>query len=676
MSYLLNYKNWKALYESQTNIFEDEKDTGSKTATDPFADMPKDLDQRIKYLVNKAVDTDSAAVKAAGKSPSYWVDPWEAIMDWMYAKGDPGKETENVKKLIEYNPNYEKKIEDAKPTMSKAGIAKCMEHWHGIFNDEGKTATSGSYEKGTNMVSNIVDWAYDKGKETKNPQVEAAIDALTKLSDPAFVSKLIDKEWKKADAYPTGTGGFKILGKDVAFTGADTQFNKELIVEKSKAMLDKLTSVMKKTGKSPRTGLEVQYTINDEGFETEGYVTTDDKSMFLIPKLEFKKDLSQEEKDKLMFRERIDATKAKFSKAATASFFIWYSIISNEELFGKLTQRLEDPTYVKTNYVKMTEQDKINIITGILEISTARWAKSKSISPRDAIYWANSIMWWPVKAKETMPQTITVKPAGEGTEIEVENLWDFSWPYAKGAAAGKELAMTYFKSDQAVIQDGKDKEIDNAVKQIMAEIKSKNGTLKSLRYRIIASTSDEPSAYQANGTVGKPYLASNNNFLVKARAKVIEAALTSAITANAIDPTLVTKDGEDLLANNTMSGAAIYNDKKWMRLDHKDPRATAQTDAEYKALFAKPKHSGILFYVVYTTIEKDKGDPTPEETKVSDYEVVGEWLFQITWSGGGGYRRTKRYTRPRRPIRGINWDKLFPPMLDVLGVDDLCAAYG
>lgn len=670
MSYLLNYKNWKALYESQTNIFEDEKDAGSKTATDPFADMPKDLDQRIKYLVDKSVDTDSAAVKAAGKTTSFWVRPWDAIMDWMFAKGDPGKETENVKKLIQYTPNYEKKIEDAKPTMKKVDMARCMEHWNGIFNDEGKTA-----ETKVNSIKNGINWTEYKA-DGKNPQVEAAIDALTKLSDPAFVSKLIDKEWKKADAYPTGTGGFKIFGKDVAFTGADTQFNKELIVEKSKAILDKLTSVMKKTGKSPRTGFDVQYTTNDKGFTTEGYVTADDKSMFLIPKLEFKKVLSQDEKNKLITRDKVENVEKNFSKDATASFFIWYSIISNEESFKRLQGNLEDPAYVKTNYVKMTEKDKIDIINGIMQEARERWAKSSWVSPEAAIYFATSIMWWPVKAKETMPETIVVKPAGEGTDVEYENEWDFSWPYAKGAA-GKELAMTYFKSDSAIIQDGKDKEIDNAVKQIMAEIKSKNGTLKSLKYRIVASTSDEPSAYISPNKKGSTYNTTNNEPLVRDRAKVIETALTAAITANGIDPILVIKEGETLTPNNTLEGGiAKYQEKKWMRLDHKDPRATAQTDAEYKALFAKPKHSGILFNVVYTTIEKEKGDPTPEETMVSDYKVVGEWLYQITWSGSGGYKKKKRRTRPRRPIRGINWDNIFPPMIDVLGVDDLCDAYG
>jgi len=677
MSHIKNFKDWFRVYESagfkyQPGMAIFEEDDKKKEKEE---DIPKDLDQRIKYLVDKSVDTDSAAVKAAGKTTGFWVRPWDAIMDWMFAKGDPGKETENVKKLIEMTPNYEKKIEDSKPTMKKVDIARCMEHWNGIFNDEGKTAKTT-----VNSIKNGINWTEYKA-DGKNPQVESAIDTLTKLSDPAFVSKLIDKEWKKADAYPTGTGGFKIFGKDVAFTGADTQFDKGLIVEKSKAILDKLNSVMKKTGKSPRTGLEVQYTINDEGFSNEGYVTTDDKSMFLIPKLEFKKDLSQEEKDKLMFREKIDAVKAKFSKAATASFFIWYSIISNEESFKKLQGNLEDPTYVKTNYVKITEQDKIDIINGIMEEARERWAKSSWISPEAAIYFATSIMWWPVKAKETMPETIVVKPAGEGTEVEYENLWDFSWPYAKDG--GKELAMTYFKSDQAIIQDGKAAEIDNAVKQILAEIKSKNGTLKSLSYRVVASTSDEPSAYATFNKTTTNIGIQNNIPLVKDRAKVIEDALIAAITANKIDTTLVTKDGEDLIANNTMGGVAVYTEKKWMRTDRKNvgkgpngETANAQTNAEYQALFSKAKHSGILFHVIYTTIEKEKGDPTPEETTVSDYKVVGEWLYQITWSGSGGYKKKKRRTRPRRPIRGINWDKLFPPMMDVLGVDDLCDAYG
>lgn len=659
MSYLLNYKNWRALYENQVAVFEEDKDKNK--GVDLFADMPKDLDKRIKYLVDKAVDTDSAAVKAAGKKTSSWVRPWDAIMDWMFAKGDPGKEQETVKKLIQYTPNYEKKIEDAKPTMKKEDIARCMEHWHGIFNDEGKTAET------------------TKGK---NPQVESAIETLTKLSDSAFVDKLIDKKWKNADYYPDGNAigqfyfpnKFKILGKDFTFNGADMQFDKEKIVAKSKILLDKLTATLKKTGKSPRVKLDILYTKSDDL-----YTTDDANSLFLLPKLDFNKELSVEEKNKLGDRQRIELAKKQFSTDATASFFIWYTIISNDDLFGELTQNLDDPTYVKTDYVKMTEQDKINIINGITEAARAKWDKSSWVSPEAAIYFATSIMWWPTKAQETMPKTIVVTPAGQGTDVEYENEWDFAWPYAKGEGAGKELAMTYFKSDSAMIQDGKDKEIDNAVKQIMTEIKSKNGTLKSLKYRIVASTSDEPSRYISPNKLGSNYSPDNNFPLVKDRAKVIETALTTAITANGIDPTLVVKEGEDLTPNNTLEGGiAKYQEKKWMRLDHKDPRATAQTDAEYRALFAKPKHSGILFNVVYTTIEKEKGEPTPEETRVSDYEVVGEWLFQITWAGGGSYKKKKRRTHTRRPIRGIPWDKIFPDLPTGGGwsVEDLCDAYG
>jgi hypothetical protein len=683
MSYLLNYKKWSALYEqakADAALFEDGGDDiiaadgktanvdGNKIKPKEDEELPKDLDQRIKYLVDKAVDTDSAAVKAAGKTTGFFVRPWDAIMDWMFAKGDPGKETENVKKLIEYTPNYAKKIEDAKPTIKKADIARCMEQWHGIFNDEGKTAQ-------TEKVSVSVNGNWVKGKtDGKNPQVESAIDTLTKLSDPAFVSKLIDKDWKKADGYPEGSR-FNIFGKEVTFTSPDMQFDKELIVKKSKEILDKLTSTMKKTGKSPRTGLDVQYTQNDAD-----YTTDTDKSMFLVPKIEFKKVLTQEEKNKLMYREKQEEVEKKFSKDATANFFMWYSIISNEESFKQLQGNLDDPDYVKTNYVKMTEKDKIDIINGIMEESRERWAKSSWVSPEAAIYFATSIMWWPVKAQETMPQTIVVTPAGEGTEVEYENEWDFSWPYAKDG--GQELAMTYFKSDKAIIQDGKVAEIDNAVKQILAEIKSKNGTLKSLTYKVVASTSDEPSAYATLNQTTTNIGIQNNFPLVKDRAKVIEDALIAAINTNGIDKTLVIRDGESLVANNTLGGQAVFNEKKWMRTDRnygKGPNGetpNAQTNAEYQALFSKAKHSGILFNVVYTTIEKEKGEPTPEETTVSDYKVVGEWLYQITWSGSGGYKKKKRRTRPRRPIRGINWDKVFPPLIDVLGVDDLCDAYG
>jgi hypothetical protein len=681
MSYLLNYKKWSALYEqakADAALFEEEN-----TDTDS---IPKDLDKRIKYLVDKAVYTDSAAVKAAGKTTSFFVRPWDAIMDWMFAKGDPGKETYNIEKLIKYTPNYEKKIEDAKPTMTKAGIAKCMEHWNGIFNDEGKTAAVGgtkSYEKDKdkNLISNIIDWADDKG--TANPKVELAIDTLTKLSDPAFVSKLIDKDWKKADGYPDGKAigqyyfpnKFNIFGKEVTFTGPDMQFDKDLIVKKSKEILDKFTSTMKNTGKSPRTGVEVQYTKTDSS-----YTADTDKSIFLVPKLEFKKVMTQEEKNKLMTQDRIENSQKMFSKDATANFFMWYSIISNEESFKQLQGTLDDPTYVKTNYVKMTEKDKIDIINGIMEDARERWEKSSWVSPEAAIYFATSIMWWPAEAQETMPETIVIKPAGEGTDVEYENEWDFSWPYSKDG--GQELAMTYFKSDKAIIQDGKVAEIDNAVKQILAEIKSKNGTLKSLTYKVVASTSDEPSAYATLNQTTTNIGIQNNFPLVKDRAKVIENALIAAINTNGIDKTLVIRDGESLVANNTLGGQAVFNEKKWMRTDRnygKGPNGetpNAQTNAEYQALFSKAKHSGILFNVVYTTIEKEKGEPTPEETTVSDYKVVGEWLYQITWSGSGGYKKKKRRTRPRRPIRGINWDKLFPPLIDVLGVDDLCDAYG
>ena len=667
MSYLLNYKNWRALYENQLAVFEEDKDKNKGVET--AEELPKDLDKRIKYLVDKAVDADSAAVKNAGKDTSYWVRPWDAIMDWMFAKGDPGKETEIVKRLIQYTPNYEKKIEDAKPTMKKEDIARCMEHWHGIFNDEGKTA-----ETTTNSINRWGKWTETKS-DGKNPQVESAIVALTKLSDSAFVDKLIDKKWKNADYYPDGNAigqfyfpnKFKILGKDFTFNGADMQFDKEKIVAKSKILLDKLTATLKKTGKSPRVKLDILYTKSDDL-----YTTNDDNSLFLLPKLDFNKELSAEEKNKLGDRQKVELAKKQFSTDATASFFIWYTIISNDDLFGKLTQNLDNPTYVKTDYVKMTEQDKINIINGITEAARAKWGKSSWISPEAAIYFATSIMWWPTKAQETMPKTIVVTPASPGTDVEYENEWDFSWPYSKGQGAGSELAMTYFKSSQAVIQDGKEKEIDNAVKQILAEIASKNGKLSSLTYRVVASTSDEPTNYISFNKLGSTWSKEANDPLVKDRAKVIEDALISSITANGIDRSLVIKSGEDLFPNNTLGGTAVYQEKKWMR------NGTPQQKAEYDALFAKAKHSGILFNVKYITIEKEKSEPTPEETRVSDYEVVGEWLFQITWAGDGGYKKKKRRTRTRRPIRGINWDSIFPASPDLSGfsVKDLCDAYG
>jgi hypothetical protein len=644
MSYLLNYKKWSALYEqakADAALLEDGGDDliaadgktakvdGSKIKPKEDEKLPSDIVKRIEYLVDKSVDTDSVAVKNTAKPSGYWIRPWDAIMDWMYAKGDPGKENNNVKKLIEYTPSLEKRFESTKPSMKKEDIARCMEYWHGIMDTSN---TSNNY-----------------GVADSNQLIKQ----LEQLSDPKKVKSLIESGWnaKSKTGYPL-TKFNTNMDPEYEFEGtkysagknASIDFDQSLIVEKSKILLQKAKETFEQSGKSRRDALADMFS---PGMKS-------DNVWFSIDDI-------------------------KKGREQTGRFWLWYKIISDEAQFKKLLDRFENPTYVRTLFTKMTDQDKINIINGIMEMSRARWGKSTSLNPEAAIYLASSITWWPADAQETMPKPIVVTQGSEGTEVEVENEWDFAWPYAKGKGVGAELAMTYFKSDQAVIQDGKDKEIENAVKEILAEIANKKGKLISLTYRIVASTSDEPSAYQPNGTIGKPYSTKNNEYLVVARAKVIETALTNAINTLGIDKTLVKKEGETLIANNTLpDGSAKYQDKKWMRLDHKDPRATQQTDAEYRALFAKPKYSGILFNVVYMTIEKSTTPPTPDETVVSDYEVVGEWLYQIRWQGGGSTSRKRRRTRPRKAIRGINWDKIFPDMPAGGGwsVEDLCDAYG
>jgi hypothetical protein len=645
MSYLLNYKKWSALYEqakADAALFEDGGDdiiaADGKTANvdsnkiKPKEDekLPSDIVKRIEYLVDKSVDDDSATVKNTAKNSSNWVRPWDAIMDWMWAKGDPGKENNNVKKLIQYTPSLEKRFESTKPSMKKEDIARCMEYWCGIM-DTSNTSNNYGVAESNQLIKH-----------------------LEQLSDPKKVKSLIENGWnaKSKTGYPL-TKFNTNMDPEYEFEGTkysagknvSIDFDQALIVEKSKILLQKAKEAFEKSGKSRRDALTDMFS---PGMRS----------------------------DNVWFS--IDDTKK--GREQTGRFWLWYKIISDDTQFKKLLDRFDNPTYVRTLFTKMTDQDKIDIINGIMEMSRARWGKSTSLNPEAAIYLASSITWWPADAQETMPETIVVTPAGEGTEVEYENEWDFSWPYSKDG--GQELAMTYFKSDKAIIQDGKAAEIDNAVKQILAEIKSKNGTLKSLTYKVVASTSDEPSAYATLNQTTTNIGIQNNFPLVKDRAKVIENALIAAINTNGIDKILVIRDGESLVANNTLGGQAVFNEKKWMRTDRnygKGPNGetpNAQTNAEYQALFSKAKHSGILFNVVYTTIEKEKGEPTPEETTVSDYKVVGEWLYQITWSGSGGYKKKKRRTRPRRPIRGINWDKVFPPLIDVLGVDDLCDAYG
>jgi len=693
MSHILDFKDWFKVYESAGFKYKPGMAIFEKDDKDKKKDkkLPKDLDKRIKTLVDMAVDNDSRTVKNTAKSNSYWVRPWDAIMDWMYARGTPGKETENVAKLLEIHPDYKRRFENMKPTMGKDYMAKCMEWWNGIF-DETTGAKTGSVNINGKEYKQTTGGAKESSWDT-------AISRLKKFSTPGYVNRVV-RSWKSADAYPDDKQikgeffptKFKIFGKDFTFNQADISFDKELIVSNSKILLDAVEE-LEKSGKSPRISFKVDFDKTKEVATTK-----DDKSMCLFPDLKpanswermFDKDISDQERNKYVQAYGDDtAIKEKYSKDRTAAFFIWYTIISNPELFKELQNKLSGPQAVRTDYVKITEQDKIDIINGIMEMANERWGKSKTVSPEDAIYWASAIMWWPTKAKETMPVIST--PAAPGTTIEtpadepieITNTYDFAWPYKNGAP-GRELAMTYFKSDSAQIQDGKDKEIQNAVDQIMNEIKSKNGTLTKLSYRVVASTSDEPSAYQANGTIDKTkYSAANNNYLVVARAKVIEDALQTALTTSGIDKTLVTKDPDRLIPNNTLNGTAVYQEKKWMRLDHKGSKATAtaETDAEYKKLFAEPKHSGILFNVEYTTTEVVKNDPNieiiedePDETK--GYSVTGEWYYEIVWSGKAPRRRKGR----RKPFRKWpHWNIKWPVLQagsDILSVEDLCCAYG
>jgi hypothetical protein len=650
MSYLLNYKNWRALYESQTNIFEDGEDPyggvgmiddtkiKDKGTVDPFADMPKEGKKRLEYLVNKAGDLDSQAIKKAGAAPATSLLPYDAITDWMITAGKPTTRSDGKGGYKDFSPEWKKRFKDREPSMKLEDCIQCMQYWNGII-DTTKT------KKETIEING-------KPYDVANYDTARVIRQLDQLSNLKKVKSLVEEAWKAKGIIYFNTGSpseYEFEGTKYSIEkDKQVTFDPNLIVEKSKILLEKAKKTFVNTGKTRRNSKTDMLSPNPNSDNV--WFDTGEGGKYY----------------------------SKKSRDQTGSFWLWYQIISDDARFQKLLARFDDPTYVRTVFTKMTEQDKINIIKGISDAAQKKFEKG-SVGAMEGIYGATSIVWWPVEAKETMPKTTVLKPASPGIDVEYENEWDFSWPYAKEGGVGKELAMTYFKSDSAIIQDGKDKEIDNAVKQIMAEIKSKNGTLKSLKYRVVASTSDEPSKYASPNKVAAKYDIANNQPLVRDRAKVIETALTAAITANGIDPTLVTKDGEDLTPNNILDdGSAKYQEKKWMRLDHKDPRATAATDAEYKALFAKPKHSGLLFNIVYTTIEKEKSEPTPEETTVSDYEVVGEWLFEIKWAGGGSYKKKRRRTHTRRPMRGIPWDKLFPPLPAGGGwsVEDLCDAYG
>jgi hypothetical protein len=620
-----NVLSFNELYENGLN--EEGGATGSdKDKKKEEEKIPKDVKKRIEYYVVKAMDKDPKEVKMAGKGNSSSIGPWRAILDWMSGLGEPTKRPTGKGESYEpiTDPEWLKKFKDRKTTMKPDDIDRCMQYWNGMMN-------SASGQEGS------------------------AIDILEKLTKKSYVINLLDVDWKNASENTIGRKPDILWGKSTDVPKG-LKFDKDLIVEKSKILLEKAKNTFDKSGKTCRVNIGFR---NIYSFQTN--LATDENSLGLIPSVKFEDPSNKGYNTIDMF--------------GKTNFFLWYNVISDENQFSKLLARLDDPKYIKTGFVKMTKDDKIKIITGINDVAKKKFAKKDYDDSGRAIwgiYGATSIMWWPKEAIETMPKnetppTTTETPANEPTEII--NTYDFAWPYSD-KNSGKELAMTYFNSDQATIKDGKDKEIQNAVSQIMNEIKAKNGELLNLKYKIVASTSDEPSYYQQNGTLGSTATTKNNEYLVVARAKVIEKALNDAITALSINKDLVTKEGEELTPNNTLGGTAVYNTLK-------SKRGTE----EYKQIMAKPKHSGILFSVEYITKEKINDIPKEEieEEPVVSYSVVGEWLYEITWKGSGGSSSSRRRRkRSRKAIKGINWDKIFPdmPTGGGWGVDDLCDAYG
>jgi hypothetical protein len=586
-------------------------------------DLPKGSKKDLEDLVDLAVEKDKKEVKDAAKDPSFAVTPWDAITDWMSAEGNPTKWTRGGK-LEELPEAWQNKFKNRKPTIDRNTMIKCMEYWNGKM---GKAL----------------------GKE-KN-----AIDYLEKLADPAFIKKIIDVSWKKADGYPKEGTKINLWGDDFTYP-KDITFDKKIIEEKAKILLEKAKEIFDQSGKLVRV-------------KNLGITDNDKECLGLFPKTSFNLEMTPEQKSKYeeKGRDAYENAISTYARKQTSNFWMWYSIISNEDKFKKLLARLEDPKYIQTTFLKITDADKINIIKGIYSEAQEKFAKTKSISPLEGIYGASCIKWWPKKAVESMPKEV-IQSEGGGQTPEVEKIWDFAWPYAQ--KDGENLAMTYFKNDSATIEDGRDKDVDNAVKEIMDKIKSDKGELLKLTYRIVASTSDEPSKYQQNGVIGGEWLPKNNEYLVVARAKTIENALNKAITTYSIPKEKVIKDDEVLRANNTLGGTAVYEKMKSMR------SGTEQQKADYKKLFAQPKHSGILFNIEYLT--KDSGETPPDEEVVQPYSVSGEWVYEIKWSGMGSSRKRRR-TRSRKPIKGINWGKLFPDIPAGGGgssVRDLCAAYG
>jgi len=603
----------------------------SKDSNKDEEKIPKDVKKRIEYYVVKAMDKDPKEVKMAGKGNSSAIGPWKAILDWMSGLGEPTKMPTGKGESYEpiTDPEWLKKFKDRKTTMKPEDIDRCMQYWNGMMN-------SASGQEGS------------------------AIDILEKLTKKSYVTNLLDVDWKNASENTIGRKPDILWGKSTDVPKS-LKFDKDLIVEKSKILLEKAKNTFDKSGKTCRVNIGFR---NIYKFEVN--LATDENSLGLIPSVKFEDPSNKGYNTIDMF--------------GKTNFFLWYNVISDENQFSKLLARLDDPKYIKTGFVKMTKDDKIKIITGINDVAKKKFAKKDYDDSGRAIwgiYGATSIMWWPKESIETMPKnetppTTTETPANE--PVEIINTYDFAWPYSE-KNGGRELAMTYFNNDQATIKDGKDKEIQNAVSQIMNEIKAKNGELLSLKYKIVASTSDEPSYYQQNGTLGSTATTKNNEYLVVARAKVIEKALNDAITALSINKDLVKNEttAEDLKANNTLGGTAVYNQLKSMR-------NTEEGKAKYREIMAQPKHSGILFNVEYITKEKINDIPKEEieEEPVVSYSVVGEWLYEIKWKGSGGSSTSRRRRKhSRKAIKGINWDKIFPdmPTGGGWGVDNLCCAY-
>jgi len=651
-----NVLSFKELYENELN-----EEDGDKDKKKDDEKIPKDPKKKLEYLVNKAVDKDTKEVKDASKSSSIVIRPWDAITDWFSAAGEPTKFGNGRGGYEDAPEDWKKRFKDRKTTMKVPDMIKCMEYWDGKMGE----AT---------------------GREMQ------AIKTLEFLSDPKQVKELIDVYWKNKTGKILNDQNLSIFGEIIDWKKLpNSDFNQSLIVEKSKILLEKAKGTFDNSGKVRRKELGFDYTIGGQNPYAKKDVTEktrslDDTSIGIIPGNFY--DL-EGKFDKGMFYDKKEAT----------DFSLWYMIISDEDKFKKLLARFDDPNYIQTTFIKMTDTDKKEIIKGITEIAKKKFAKKDYDEVGRAvwgIYGASSILWWPTEAKEVMPETIVITQGTEGTEYEYENEYVYAWPYmdsgATGSAGatgsvdtegigltgssnpGEKMAYAYFESDRATLKKDKATAIDDAVKKIMDLIKSKNGKLTSFDYKVVASTSDEPSAYQKDGTVGKPYSVKNNEYLVVARAKVIEDELRKAIKKYLIDEELVTKSPDLLTANNTLGGTAVYEKMKHMRKDH---GADAKTDAEYRKIFAEPKHSGILFNVKYTTIEKGGTPPTEEETEVTEYEVTGEWLYEIKWAGDSNRKKRRRRSKYKKAYRGINWGALFPDIpMEGLGVKDMCCAYG